>query len=283
MLIQAGHLTRHLGFSLNPNLSSGIHLAKRNVSGLNLCVYACQSHVVFIDFQVSLFVSSKTPYNTHARKHILIQTLNPSTLSNDDFLILSGAVQKTVWLPMSFNDNMPTAYTLKHVHYSMSDYKKTKTIFSMNSSGFLYLHKTAGAPDAAAEVRFRVTQDSDPKSFATRNDLIFNGVPWSKPMVRLFLSCYDHLLSHEGLLSREIEEIRQCLQFMQRVPVVSAMRQPFLLESATHSKHIEIIGIENGETKLEYLTVLRVQDHWLVRADKDKSTCIFVYLSPLEV
>lgn len=141
----------------------------------------------------------------------------------------------------------------------------------MNTSGFLYLHRTAGAPDAAAEVRFRVTRDSDPKSFATGSDLIFNGVPWSEPMVRQFASCYDNLLSHEGLLSSKIQETRRHSRFRTRtVPVVFALRQPFLLDGASTSKHIEILGIEDGKIKLEYLTIPEVPDHRLARVGKGK-------------
>lgn len=82
-------------------------------------------------------------------------------------------------------------------------------VFS-NTSGFFYFHREPNAPLLAAEIRFRLTDSSDPASFASGSDLLSNGLPWLLPIFSLLkhdLVPLADILVRDGLLSDEF--IRQ--------------------------------------------------------------------------
>ena len=56
--------------------------------------------------------------------------------------------------------------------------------FPPNTGGFLYLHRPPDwVPPLAYEIRFRVTNNSDPSSFASGHDLRWAGLPWGIPLL----------------------------------------------------------------------------------------------------
>ncbi|KAJ3558956.1 hypothetical protein NM688_g624 [Phlebia brevispora] len=77
--------------------------------------------------------------------------------------------------------------------------------------GFLYLYKPPpGLPDSAVGLRFRITNDHDPKSFVFGRDLTFQGVPWTVPLHygAIRNPVIRRLLFKDELLP--IETIRRC-------------------------------------------------------------------------
>lgn len=82
--------------------------------------------------------------------------------------------------------------------------------FPAGTAGFFYFHRPAGAPPAAGEVRFRITRDADPGSFAAGADLRVHGLPWAMdvyPPVQNVRAVFPLLLADGLLAPRELARI----------------------------------------------------------------------------
>ena len=138
--------------------------------------------------------------------------------------------------------------------------------FPPATSGFFYYRSPPpGAPDIAGDIRFRVTNTADPRSFAHGTDLTIHGIPWLIPLVpssiisRRFLSS----LRRELLLTDEqIRRIENCgaeHPLHRRTKPVYATGQPFRLHtSCQQTTDCWLFGVHGGEDKLER-TVLSLQ------------------------
>ena len=110
--------------------------------------------------------------------------------------------------------------------------------FPPDTAGFLYYHAPPpGAPDIVGELRFRVTNNSDPSSFAQGHDLLFKGFNWSLPIMPAvrFMRVVRQLLLKDGLITEDVIARLKRLDAGQgrtidtKSTVIYAHKQPFPL------------------------------------------------------
>jgi hypothetical protein len=143
--------------------------------------------------------------------------------------------------------------------------------FPQDTGGFLYYRRPPpGAHDLAGCVRFRVTNDPDPASFARGHDLLVRGVPWGRALlplagtVRAFTAC----LYSAGLLS--VTQVARLAGFLPakraRSHVVHAYRQLFVLDivpaSINRTRAVAVLGSENGRDRLGSIRLATHRGIW---------------------
>ncbi|KAG6888525.1 hypothetical protein C0995_007637 [Termitomyces sp. Mi166 len=129
----------------------------------------------------------------------IIRTFDPERLQSSDFLDISGKGSKIIF--SEFNNGHRTSGV---IHYP-SKSKGAGQRFPERTQGFLYCYRDPRLPSITSELRFRVTETSDPASFKNGLDLLgLDGVlPWSIPLFHL-KSPFKELAIQEGFLDFKI-------------------------------------------------------------------------------
>lgn len=137
-----------------------------------------------------------------------IVTLDPKRLSAPDFLDMSNYVNFRLSISSSGAD---VKFVGNDIYYYQTAIER-KVSFPENTHGFLYFVPPPDIPQAppiASEIRFRITRNSDPSSFATGRDLLYpNALPWRISIVQVArlprYSGLRHLLLQDGLTTSPI-------------------------------------------------------------------------------
>lgn len=102
-----------------------------------------------------------------------IQSLSPSRLETGDFLDLSGRLQR----------HIPVGTAAKFSILSWYRGGKSDGRFPPETAGFLYYSVPPVGHPLCGEVRFRITKNQDPRSFADGVDLLLpTSRPWAIPL-----------------------------------------------------------------------------------------------------
>ncbi|KAJ7082663.1 hypothetical protein B0H15DRAFT_436371 [Mycena belliarum] len=212
---------------------------------IDIRAFAVQGRV-FPRFSVRYFScqDSRTepsrPRRLRPKKH-LISTLNPSLITPADYLDVSG--QKVFFLhsglkPGAGDSEGRPAPVIRYVRQKgLNRYIQ----FPNNTHGFLYYDPHAHIAPLAGSVRFRVTHDSVPSSFARGHDLLApSGAPWQLTLSQIacrpsFTPLASQLLRDclvtEDLLSRCRAVFRSRTKIHQ-TNVVFTFNSPFLVHFA---------------------------------------------------
>ena len=136
----------------------------------------------------------------------VIKTLDSSRLSRSDFLDFSNRKVLSI-----YSENIPSES--KSLFRFLRQSGGQVLPFPAGTQGFLYFRPQPSRRWFASEVRFRMTRDESPSSFASGRDLNFpDFTPWCLPIVTIALnsthSGLRHLLLRDGLIGDSILE--QC-------------------------------------------------------------------------
>lgn len=143
-------------------------------------------------------VCSKATRGGPPRKRI-IQTLDSSRLSPSDYLDLSDSKSIVV-----YSGGIPSGAKSE---FRFLIHRKSTVPFPADTRGFLYFqpHSHPSRRWFGSEIRFRITQDEDPSSFAAGKDLCLpNCTSWHLPIVpiatNLTYSGLRHLLLRDSFI-----------------------------------------------------------------------------------
>lgn len=183
--------------------------------------------------------------------------MDPAKLTPQCYHDLSGKSEAMIYFTHHDAESVASGHPVFFNDCKIRHSPSKKSEFPPGTAGFLYYKKPPpGAPPGAGEIRFRVTQNPDPASFASGKDLLHHGVPWADPLfppdrsVRRF---FPQLL-HDNLLSRE-ELDRMCYSARAAAPrsgnsqmcwrLVYAYGQPFTMtiRSTVLGKHLTKIRV----------------------------------------
>ncbi|KZT21908.1 hypothetical protein NEOLEDRAFT_1072704 [Neolentinus lepideus HHB14362 ss-1] len=107
------------------------------------------------------------------RQALQVRTLDPRRLSTEDFLALGGHKGKSIVFPTALEEPR------RLVALTYLFLNKERVEFPSDAQGFLYWHRERDAPALASQVRFRITDSSDPATFRDGRDLhLLNGRVW---------------------------------------------------------------------------------------------------------
>lgn len=135
--------------------------------------------------------------------------------------------------------------------------------------GFLYYRPPPPwAHDLAGEIRFRITKDSNPSSFATGRDLFVQGIPWTVALIfnTPTSAAFRDVLLRDGLLTEDqicrlerLEPRHSSLTAKSRL--VHSIGQPFALPintswNAWKSARYFVPGIMDGRDVLEKFDII---------------------------
>ncbi|KAF7796145.1 hypothetical protein EIP86_007319 [Pleurotus ostreatoroseus] len=159
--------------------------------------------------------------------------------------------------------------------------------------GFLYLYTPPpGLPDTAVGLRFRITNDKNPKSFIFGRDLTYQGVPWTIPLHYgpIRNKVIRHLLFKDNLVplpvmrrcsslrrklirqlahrSKRYKRIRKAVMqkhrgkhrhpyelhrdVSTRVPLIYALGQPFCVDFSVPSMRICVLGTKGSRDEFHH-------------------------------
>lgn len=112
-----------------------------------------------------------------------IRTLDSTRLSRSDFVDISNTIKVRIYDSGSHSKGE----TPRYVEVSFRTTGRNGQCFPADTRGFYYFVPAPHtAVQLASEVRFRVTTDDDPSSFAKGNDLLNPDLtPWRIPLVTL--------------------------------------------------------------------------------------------------
>lgn len=141
--------------------------------------------------------------------------------------------------------------------------------FPPNTGGFLYFHRPPpGAPDLAGDIRFRVTNDPDPASFAAGHDLQLYGVPWTKALAPWAgaVRGFESMLLDDGLIMpKQLDRLRMLTKGAGRAQIrgaIYAYKQPFTIDlrntttwSTYDGTRIWVLGLDAGVDMLKMLHI----------------------------
>ncbi|KAF7364169.1 hypothetical protein MSAN_01076200 [Mycena sanguinolenta] len=137
------------------------------------------------------------PRHAVGRPQHLLSTLNSSRLTPSDYLDLSKRDGITVRFPNSpYVRDTPKG----KLRYQSVD---QHIPFPAQASGFLYYYRDPDAAPLEGSIRFRITPDRSPSSFALGHDLILpSGMPWQVLLIQIacttqYLRIRDHLLEEK--------------------------------------------------------------------------------------
>lgn len=72
------------------------------------------------------------------------------------------------------------------------------------TGGFLYLKRAeVGAPIPTSSLRFRITNNTNPKSFESGEDLKLCGLPWETPLIYTEFSLFEHMCEKDRSFPKE--------------------------------------------------------------------------------
>ncbi|TFK52878.1 hypothetical protein OE88DRAFT_1792132 [Heliocybe sulcata] len=139
--------------------------------------------------------------NRDWRLPVLLRTLDPRRLRTEDFLVLSGRLQKAL--------RVLAAPEIQSSHVLYCCQGTTSLLFPSDTQGFLYFHLDADAPALAGQVRFRITTSSDPATFTEGRDLqLPDGRPWNISLFqvarRSIYAAYRAQLLSDKLVTEEL-------------------------------------------------------------------------------
>ncbi|TFY75135.1 hypothetical protein EWM64_g8877 [Hericium alpestre] len=147
-------------------------------------------------------------------RHCTITTLDPARLDSSCFLDISDTTNHYI-----YDSAAPEASRILRMTYTAQIFDQQR--FPPHTHGFLYFHRDEQNP-LASQIRFRVTQDSDPaRGFASGRDLMYgSGYVWHIPLALVDDALLGKLQAHypSGAVSRRVKR------------GISALSQPFLLE-----------------------------------------------------
>ncbi|EKM60274.1 uncharacterized protein PHACADRAFT_179643 [Phanerochaete carnosa HHB-10118-sp] len=122
------------------------------------------------------------------------------------------------------------------------NYLQVYTPFPPGTHSFFYYRAPPPwAHDLAGEIRFRITKDSDPSSFAGEHHLLVQGMPWIVTLLfnTPYSAAFHSVLLRDGLLSEDqirrlgrLEPWRSTLTA--RARLIHSIGQPFALPVSTN-------------------------------------------------
>ncbi|KAJ7458586.1 hypothetical protein FB451DRAFT_1507970 [Mycena latifolia] len=135
------------------------------------------SHVSFRPYTIE--ANESAPRKGGRRLTRIISTLTPSRLKSSDLLDISTSRTIAVIFPLSHSasgDRFELVYAYRSTEMSLS----RRIPFPANTRGFLYFHLGHQSAALSGSIRFRLTPDDSPSSFARGDDLVGpSGFPWS--------------------------------------------------------------------------------------------------------
>lgn len=120
----------------------------------------------------------------------------------------------------------PDALASWHSVYQTYEHAKQAIVpFPAKARGFLYYHSPPhGIPQAAGEIRFRLTPSDDPSSFAEGTDLkLSDGATWKEPLLSIAkgvtkpssrYGAISNFLLDDGLVTAEL--LNKCNEITER-------------------------------------------------------------------
>ncbi|KAG6875873.1 hypothetical protein C0993_006956, partial [Termitomyces sp. T159_Od127] len=146
-------------------------------------------------------------------------SLDPERLQSSDFADLSG--KKTSQLYAQLKDGLLVKGMIRY------DRTRSRAPFPSKTRGFLYYHRHPFLPLTTGEIRFRVTESSDPTCFQNGADLTRSdgALPWSLPVIRL-QDCHAPIIR---LLEPDIPEAISNLNILFQKICLTFLEQPFVM------------------------------------------------------
>ena len=197
-----------------------------------------------------------------------ISTLDPSKLSREDYLDISGLN----WSSFALVTERDTSLLLRrdaHPSAGPSSQRFPMTRWSQSplpdhTAGFFYLKKAPqGAPETAAEIRMRITNDPDPSSFASGTDLMQDGLPWRQPARKCDIEWLLSLCKRDDSLSNAAQTqlahfpvpSRAFLTSFKRTSAVLYSRsQPFVVDFSLAAIRLGLVVTLDGQDIIRRLT-----------------------------
>lgn len=153
--------------------------------------------------QVAKRLQSTSAIQREARD-VKLTTLDPASLTANDYIDLSSESRDTVWFRIRVLESHEQDETFHYPHdFAVHEPHETTAAeadaFTVTIpfpapafgaapesafGGFLYYNKPPlGAPNTAGSLRFRVTNNCDPSSFGRGHDVAWGSIPWSRPLL----------------------------------------------------------------------------------------------------
>ncbi|THH04129.1 hypothetical protein EW146_g10258, partial [Bondarzewia mesenterica] len=183
-----------------------------------------------------------------------IRNLDPQHITSSDFRDISGLFGTRFYVE-TFEE------TPQQIFYERTrGYPFLLSRFPPGTHGFLYYHRQTGGTEEG-QVRFRITKDANPTSFAEGEDLLLRkGFPWYIPESRLHLSGLASLISKDDVATKPemIPAEQQDVTRYDRLPlVVRDQNRPVFafgqLFSLSFSSMRNCIWIGYGERRRMFL------------------------------
>lgn len=113
-----------------------------------------------------------------------------------DFLDLSRRSDVHISTPnIPREDGLVPTYRLRYTN---------RLAWPSGTSGFLYLKRAeVGAPIPTSSLRFRITNNTNPKSFENGEDLKLCGLPWETPLIYTKFSLFEHIFEKDRSFSQQ--------------------------------------------------------------------------------
>lgn len=214
-----------------------------------------------------------------------VSTLDPRQLTPECYVDLSGqssCLPELVALP---SDTIPSALPASQspkshgMAYRGQAPPWNRSSFPPGTAGFLYYHAPPpGGHPLGGEVRFRLTQDQDPSSFASGEDLLLPyGTPWNVRLIPYHGAAprFQDMLVQDGFITHEhIERMVHLTQGLsieeqQRMRyLLYAFKQPFSLRldagNGDFSNPIVIstLGTKDGQDVIRHMEHKLHSGHW---------------------
>lgn len=195
--------------------------------------------------------SVKRPSN---RLKYTITNLDPTRIRSGDFVDISGQVTTS---PLYRPEGGATTLNIPYVPNPWLISRDKRPNFPLGTHGFFYIHCEDPSHPGTAQLRFRVTRDSHPDSFALGHDLTScNGLPWARPLPILTRSRPEllPLLISQGLVDQGVVPTWQTLRRTTRRPIIHRLGEAFHLKFSS-SRHMGLWVAEK-----EHLHDLPVRD-----------------------
>lgn len=218
--------------------------------------------------------TSLTTQKNHAKR--IISTLRADSLSHTDFIDASGLTRFSVASKYTLSGDRAYASTLCYLRGTrmsksrgieagksghVSSGAGIRERFPEGTRGFLYYFNPDFAPSWMGQLRFRVTDSSDPASFASGHDLLdpHGALPLAWPLRTVMSSSlYQNLfrmLLHEKLVTRDtvaqVAGLWPNLHWKGGTRTIYAYKQPFYLDFQSPRFQLEIVGMEGGRLVVE--------------------------------
>lgn len=179
-----------------------------------------------------------------------ISTLRPDRLIPGDFVDLSTKQTHPIRTLRCDLDLEPSDVT-----YSSRFGTGYLLPFPKSTGGFFYYHVEPSLPPIAGELRFRVTQSSDPSSFQAGHDLLRPSKrTWSRPLLQIMsnqpsLAAIRQQLLDDGLVREDLllhcERLLKTCHWAKTTGVtLYSLDQPFLADLSRSALTFRVVGKE---------------------------------------